>query len=142
MRGWKISKNVKHDMAPAWFAYEFAKAQAKAWGLPWKCSAIVTSLAQWDRGYGGRAWPWRKKILVRLAPKLNPHVHIYPKFADMPAKYLAGGAESIVYIFAHEFRHILGGGSGKAAEIAACNFGYAAVEAWREQQYNCPTCLI
>lgn len=141
-KNWNVSRNVKHDLAPARFAFEFAKAQAKEWGISWRCGIKVTSLTSDGRGYSGRAFTLSKRILVRLAPTLPPHVHRYQRFRDMPEMHLLGGPESIVYIFAHEFRHILGGGSGKDAEKACCRFGYAAVEAWREQQYNDPACLI
>lgn len=141
---WNISKNVKHNLAPAEFAYEYAKSFAKKMGLPWKVRVKVTNMTSDGRGYCGRACgdKGNGRILVRLADKLPNHVHRYNAFADMPSRYLSGQSESIVYIFAHEFGHIIGYGSGKAAEIACCKFGYAAVDAWRERQYNDPACLI
>ena len=60
----------------------------------------------------------------------------------MPTFDMAGGIESIIYLAAHEFGHLLGWPGDKAGETACCKFGYAAAEAWRERQYDDPACLI
>lgn len=139
----KVSRNVKHSMEPVRFAYGFAQARARSWGKKLNGVGVrVTSMTQYDRGYSGRAFLRSERILVRLAPVLAPHEHRYPKFQDMPTFRMWGQHESIVYIAAHEFGHIIGYGSGKAAEIACCKFGYEAVQAWRDRQYEHPACII
>jgi hypothetical protein len=134
------------------FAESMAKRQLRSWGFSnWRVKVRVTS-ANWDpmwqgRGYSGRAWRWsrgRGRVLIRISPKHidTAHVHVYPKFQNMPAFTIWNRFESMVYIAAHEFGHIMGYDGTKDGEAACCRFGYAAVEAWRDRQCDHPACLI
>ena len=143
----KISKAVSRDVRPAIeFAFKFAQAKAKSLGKNIaKAQAVVTSCnsdGNCFRGYWGRAWPGQMRVLLRIGPLLPPHQHRYAKFQNMPCFDMAGGDESVVYLAAHEFGHLIGWAGDKAGEISCCKFGYAAVEAWRDRQYQCPACLI
>lgn len=139
----KLSKNVPDSViAPIAFAFQFAQARAKSLGKRFNPSIQVTACRLWDRGYRGRASRGRNRVLLRFARRLPAHTHKYARYANMPCFDLAGGSESVVYLAAHEFGHIIGYPGDKTGEIAACKFGYAAVEAYREQQYLSPACLI
>ena len=139
----KKSPNVKHDLRGVKFAYQFARARAQSWGKKLDgCEARITSTNCGYWGFCGRAWKYQRRVLLRLGKHLPPHLHVYPRFKEMPTFWLWGGDESIVYLAAHEFGHLIGWGHGKHAEIAACKFGYEAVEAWRSEQYDHPACLI
>ncbi len=125
------------------FAYDFAQADAKARGKSIAGAKVkVTSMTTDGRGYCGRAWIKSRKVLLRFAPKLPPHVHRYAKFNEMPCFELSGGIESMIYVAAHEFKHLQGVKGDKVGEKICCKFGYAAVEAWRNRQYESPACLI
>lgn len=139
-----FSSNVGRDWTPEIsFAFEFAKAKAKSLGKQFNPAIQVTSCTDRGRGYRGRAFLYgRSRVLLRLAKELPPHRHRYARYSDMPCFDLAGGSESVVYLAAHEFGHIIGWPGDKAGETACCKFGYSAVEAWRERQYEHPACMI
>lgn len=141
-----ISKAVSHDVrVPVRFAFNFAAKRAKQLGKKFNPHVNVTSCnadGRCFRGYWGRAFTHRNEVLLRFGSRLPAHEHRYARYQDMPTFELAGGCESIVYLAAHEFGHILGWPGDKCGEIACCKFGYAAVVAWREQQYEHPACLI
>lgn len=100
-----------------------------------------------NKGYWGRACSpgnARGKGWVKLyvCQHLPPHAHEYVRYKGMPNFYIAGGLESIVYLAAHEFGHIIGWDGDKAGETSCCWFGYEAVMAWRERENLSPACLI
>lgn len=147
-----VSKVVAHDVqGPFQFAEGFAKAKLHSlgynrWDTKVKVSRRTYASAGW-RGYDGRARRTSKvrglgRVFIFLADNLPPHEHVYPRFKDMPIFTLWNKTESLIYIAAHEFGHIVGWPGGKDGEIACCKFGYAAVQAWRDRQYEHPACLI
>jgi hypothetical protein len=151
----QISKNVVHSCEPSIkFAYQFTQAACRRMGKKPISKTTVqvragrsypaswTERGQSPRGYWGRAYKGRNLVILHLCPSLPPHVHEYARYKNMPNFVINGGSESIVYLAAHEFGHILGWPGDKAGEIACCKFGYEAVMAWRERQYSCPTALI
>jgi len=143
----KISNNIGRNIRPAVeFAFKFAQAKARSLGKSIASVKVEATSCNADgfsfRGYWGRAWRRDMRVLLRIADVLPPHQHRYAKFQDMPTFEIGGGDESIVYLAAHEFGHLIGWSGDKAGEIACCKFGYAAVEAWRDRQYEHPACLI
>lgn len=138
------SPKVKHDLSPIKFAYGFIQTKAKRWGKsPLNGVTVhVTNTNCGGRNYCGRAFRTRDEVLIRVGQQLPAHLHVYPLFKGMPQFWLWGGAESIVYIAAHELGHLIRSGHGRVEEIACCKLGYEAVEAWRNRQYEHPDCLI
>jgi len=143
-RNWKVQPAVKHDLTPAVFAWEFVKARAKHFGLPWKVSVSLGNTEISGRWYGhayGRGG--RGKIKCWINHKLPISERQDPRYKkDQPWHLLWGNAETICYLFAHEFGHVLGYGGDKAGEMSCNNLGWEAVQAWRGRQYDHPACLI
>lgn len=144
----KVSNTVKHNpREPFQFAADFAARRLRELGYPW---LNVTVNCKWTRlkgrGYSGNALMTRRRghgrITIRLGDELPPHEHRYARFKDMPSFTIWNKIESMVYIAAHEFGHIMGWPGGKDGEISCCKFGYAAVQAYRERQYESPACII
>lgn len=141
----KVSKAVKREVTvPVRFAYEFAQRRAQSLGksiakaqvrvLPYRLDSV--------RGYRGRAGMSSKRVLLRFSQNLPGHLHTYARYKNMPTFWLGGGDESVVYVAAHEFGHLIGWPGDKAGEAACCRFGYSAVQAWRDRELESPACLI
>jgi hypothetical protein len=137
----KVSSRVKHDLRGVHFAYNFAKQRAKQFGKTLN-GATARIIRSGCGAYYGKAWQYRNVVKLAFPDKLPPILERYPRFSDMPSFWLWGGSESIVYLAAHEFGHLVYAGHGKVAERAVSYFGFEAVRAWRDEQYNHPACLI
>lgn len=108
------SKSVPHDMRPVKFAYRFAQRRAIKFGRKLKDTLVRVNLTNCGgRGYGGHAKPWRNEVLLRFGKRLPAHVHEYARFSNMPTFWISGREESIVYLAAHEFGHLIGWGRGE-----------------------------
>lgn len=148
----RVSREVQDVHVPAIrFAESFARNRLRYWGYKQKWNITVSVKRYrnpWGiRGYAGSAYsPCKGSGVVRLrlavAQQMLPHEHEYARFKNMPAFTLWNRIESTVYIAAHEFAHIIGFDGDKQGEIGACKFGYEAVIAWRDRQYDHPACII
>lgn len=144
----QLAKNLRLSEATASyikFAERFARMRLRRWGYknPWSVT-MKLGLSDCGRGYSGRAWGRRGTGVakVKLANRIEPHVHVYPRFQNMPTFTLWNRAEAVVYIVAHELGHIIAPWRNKDGERACCLFGYEAVQAFRDRQYDHPACLI
>lgn len=142
-RGWRISRAVKHNLAPAYFAYEFAKAKAKSFGLPWRCKVKIESTARpgiwYGHAYGKKGIG---RIFCRFNHAIQPSDHQDWRFKNQPRYSMWGTEEVICFLFAHEFGHVIGWDGDKAGEMACNQFGYDCVIAYRARQYQSPAALI
>jgi hypothetical protein len=124
------------------FALDFANQFARKWGKKPLRPTFKVQRSRWSRS--GRA-PINSrygKVLLRMNPKLSNGVEQYPKFKEMPTMYLTGYEERMIHLAAHELRHLLGADGTRDGEVACERFGFAAVVAWREREYESPACLI
>lgn len=144
-RGWKIEKSVHHSPEPALFAWEFAKKRARSLGLKWKCRVRWGYTSYPGRWYG-HACGKRGCGHVRLWINSQiPHQQMFDRRFKRLGQFefmLQGTTETIVFLFAHEFGHIIGYGGDRAGEFACNNFGYDCVLAWRARECEHPACNI
>lgn len=145
VRGWKVQPRFKHDLSPAKFAFDFAKARAKRFGLKWKVRVLVgvCRYQGWWRGhaYGKRG---RGSIWIAMNHKIDPMIHVDRRYAKrgQEGHYLWGVPDTMCYLMAHECGHVIGYGGDRDGEIACNRFANECVEAWRDQQHQSPACLI
>lgn len=142
-RLWNVHSSVTHDMTSAVFAWGFAKAKARSLGLKWRVSVRLGSTAINGRWYG-HAYGKRGRGRIRCWVNHNLPIdeHIDHRYKNQPPYLLWGASETICFLLAHEFGHVIGYGGDKAGEMACNKFGFSAVQAWRARQYNDPACLI
>lgn len=142
-RKWHVKSTVTHDLQSAVFAWDYARARAKQFGLRWKVSVYLghTSIeARWyGHAYGSRG---NGSIHCWVNGNLPIIEHADRRFKNQPAFVLWGAEETIAFLIAHELGHVIGYGGGRAGEMACNKFGFEVVQAWRARQYADPACLI
>lgn len=145
-RGWKVQPGFKHNLEPAVFAFDYARRRAKSLGLKWRVRVKVgvCKYPGWWRGHaGGRRGIGQ--IWIAMNHKLNgPCIHVDRRYSakNQPGHYLWGIPDTMCYLMAHECGHVIGYGGDKYGEMACNKFGEECVQAWRDRQYQHPTCLI
>lgn len=142
-RGWKVQRGFRHDLEPAWFAYQYSKTFAKGLGLRFKARVRV-GVCKYTGWWRGHAWGKRGRghIWIAMNHKIDPHESIDKRFANQPGYWLFGIQDTMCFLMAHECGHVIGYGGDKAGEMACNSLGYRAVQAWRERECEHPACMI
>lgn len=102
---------------------------------------IVAKIKNSRHAYAGTCWYGKRLVVVRINPSLYPVANWYgtkyKRLAKEGKVILQNWQEGLLFVLAHELRHVYQHANGKpASEVDAERFAIKQLKRWREQP--CP----